>query len=161
DPGLLRTPLDLFRPGDVVPGDRLTCAWTEVVMLKQRGVESVCRLTWHRGADFRRGERLGAGDHVVEWPKPQKPRSIDRGASAARPASPTVRGCRVRVNQPGFRTRALVLATTRLDAEEVTRDDLARLSRARWSAELDLGSLKQTPQVDVLRCKTPELVREG
>jgi hypothetical protein len=37
---------------------------------------------------------------------------------------------------------------------------LAELYRARWNAELDLRSLKQTLQMDVLRCKTPELVRK-
>src|SRR5215204_1919657 len=105
DLGLLRQLLDLFRPGDVVLGDRLMCAWTEMVMLKQRGVDCVCRFTSHRRADFRRGRRLGPGDHVVEWPKPQKPRTIDRAAYAALPASLTVRECRVRVMQPGFRTR--------------------------------------------------------
>src|SRR5205814_7068937 len=41
-----------------------------------------------------------------------------------------------------------------------TKDDLAQLYRARWHAELDLRSLKQTLQMDVLRCKTPELVRK-
>src|SRR4029079_13693206 len=30
----------------------------------------------------------------------------------------------------------------------------------RWNAELDLRSLKQTLQMHVLRCKTPELVRK-
>ena len=160
DLGLLRTLLDLFRPGDVVLGDRLMCAWTEMVMLKQRGVDCVCRFTSHRRADFRRGRRLGPGDHVVEWPKPQKPRTIDRAAYAALPASLTVRECRVRVMQPGFRTRVLIVATTLLDAGAFTKDDLARLYRARWNAELDLRSLKQTLQMDVLRCKTPELVRK-
>src|SRR4029450_12597766 len=37
---------------------------------------------------------------------------------------------------------------------------LAGLYRARWNAELDLRSLKQTLQMDVLRCKRPELVRK-
>lgn len=37
---------------------------------------------------------------------------------------------------------------------------MAQLYRARWNAELDLRSLKQTLQMDVLRCKTPELVRK-
>jgi hypothetical protein len=44
--------------------------------------------------------------------------------------------------------------------DEFTRDELAGLYRARWNAELDLRSLKQTLQMDVLRCKTPELVRK-
>jgi Transposase DDE domain len=160
DLGVLRTLLDLFRPGDVMLADRLMCAWTEMVMLKLRGVDCVCRFNSHRKADFRRGRRLGEGDHVVEWPKPPKPRSIDWAAYAALPASLTVRECRVRVEQPGFRTRVLIVATTLLDAEVFTKDDLARLYRARWSAELDLRSLKQVLQMDVLRCKTPELVRK-
>ena len=58
--------------------DRLMCTWTEMVMLKQRGVDCVCRLTSHRKADFRRGKRLGKDDHIVKWLKPTKPRSIDR-----------------------------------------------------------------------------------
>jgi hypothetical protein len=160
DLGLLRKLLDLFRPGDVMLADRLMCAWTEMVMLKLRGVDCVCRLSSHRTADFRRGRRLGEGDHVVVWPKPPRPRSIDREAYAALPASLTVRECRVRVGQTGFRTRALVVATTLLDVEAFTGDDLAQLYRARWNAELDLRSLKQVLQMDVLRCKTPELVRK-
>ncbi len=71
-----------------------------------------------------------------------------------------IRECRVRVEQPGFRIKTLIVATTLLDADEFTKDDLAQLYRARWNAELDLRSLKQTLQMDVLRCKTPELVRK-
>jgi Transposase DDE domain len=158
--GLLRTLWSIFRPGDVLLADRLMCAWTEMVMLKQRGVDCVCRLTSHRKADFRRGKRLGPGDHVVKWLKPTKPRSIDRAAYNALPDFLLIRECRVRVDQPGFRVKILVIATTLLDASEFTRDDLAQLYRARWNAELDLRSLKQTMQMDVVRCKTPELVRK-
>ena len=71
-----------------------------------------------------------------------------------------VREVRVQVEQPGFRIKTLVIATTLLDANEFTKDDLAQLYRARWNAELDLRSLKQTMQMDILRCKTPELVRK-
>jgi len=158
--GMLRTLMNVFQPGDVMLGDRMMCAWTEMVMLKQRGVDCVCRFKKNRTADFRRGLRLGPGDHIVVWPKPPKPRTIDRKAYAALPDSLTVRECRVRVEQPGFRIHNLVIATTLLDADEFTRDDLAELYRARWHAELDLRSLKQTLQMDMLRCKTPELVRK-
>jgi hypothetical protein len=73
--GLLHQLWGLFRSGDVLVGDRLMCAWTEMVMLKQRGVDCVCRLTSHRTADFRRGTRLGKDDHLVEWRRPAKPRA--------------------------------------------------------------------------------------
>jgi len=156
--GMLRKLWDLFRPGDVLLADRLMCSWTEMVMLKQRGVDSVTRLS-KRHADFRRGTRLGKGDHIVQWPQPTKPRTIDRKTYNLLPEFLTVRETLVRVEQPGFRTRTLVVVTTLLDAE-ITKDDLAQLYRARWNAELDLRSLKQTMQMDILRCKTPELVRK-
>jgi Transposase DDE domain len=158
--GMLRTLWNMFLPGDVMLADRLMCAWTEMVMLKQRSVESVCRLTSHRTADFRRGERLGKNDHIVKWLKPTKPRSIDRETYDALPEFLMIRECRVQVEQRGFRVRTIIIATTLLDANEFTKDDLAQLYRARWNAELDLKSLKQTLQMDVLRCKTPELVRK-
>lgn len=158
--GMLRTLWDLFLPGDVMLADRLMCTWTEMVMLKQRGVDCVCRLTSHRKADFRRGQRLGKDDHVVKWLKPAKPRSIDQETYNTLPEFLMIRECRVQVERPGFRVRTLIVATTLLDADEFTKDDLAQLYRARWNAELDLRSLKQTLQMDVLRCKTPELVRK-
>jgi IS4 transposase len=71
-----------------------------------------------------------------------------------------VRETRVVIQQPGLRSRTMVVVTTLLDAEEVTARDLADLYRARWNAELDLRSLKQTMQMDILRCTTPKLVRK-
>ena len=47
-----------------------------------------------------------------------------------------------------------------LDAEEYTVDDLAQLYRARWNQELDWRSIKDVLHMDMLRCKTPELVRK-
>jgi Transposase DDE domain len=158
--GLLRTLWNLFRAGDVLLADRYLCAWTEMVMLKQRGVDCVCRLNSNRTADFRRGQRLGPDDHLVQWAKPTKPRSIDRETYKALPDFLLVRECRVRVELPGFRVRIFIVVTTLLDTDAISKDDLATLYRARWNAELDLRSLKETLQMDVLRCKTPELVRK-
>ena len=158
--GLLRQLWGLFRDGDVMVADRLMCAWTEMVMLKQRGVDTVCRLTSHRKADFRLGIRLGKDDHIVIWLKPTEECSVDRELYDVLSESLLIRECRVRVVQPGFRTRSLVIATTLLDAVEYSKDDLAELYRARWNIELDLRSIKDVLQMDVLRCKTPELVRK-
>ncbi|MCH8840966.1 MAG: IS4 family transposase [Planctomycetes bacterium] len=139
--GMLRTLWDIFRPGDVLLADRLMCTWTEMVMLKGRGVDCICRFTSHRKADFRRGKRLGKGDHIVTWPKPTKPRSIDRETYHSLSKFLTVRETHVRVEQAGFRTRTIIVVTTLLDADEITKSDLAELYRARWNAELDLRSL--------------------
>ena len=66
----------------------------------------------------------------------------------------------MRIQQPGFRCRSMIVVSTLLDAEAVTAHNLAELDRARWNAELDLRSLKQTMQMDILRCQTPEMVRK-
>jgi len=158
--GMLRKLWDVFRRGDVLVADRLMCAFTEMVMLQQRGVECIFRLTSHRTADFRRGTRLGKDDHIVKWMKPTKPRSIDRKTYDALPEFLMVRECRIRIERPGFRVRCLVIATTLLNADEYTKDDLAFAYRARWNEELDLRSIKITMQMDLLRCKRPELVRK-
>lgn len=157
---LLRQMWSMFQPGSIMLADRLMCAWTELVMLQQRGVDSVCRFTSHRKADFRRGKRLGQDDHLVTWLKPTRPRSTDAQIYDPLPDSLTVRECRVQITQPGFRVRVVVLATTLLDHVAYPPSELAKLYRARWDAELNLRSLKQTLQMDVLRCKTPELVRK-
>jgi hypothetical protein len=158
--GMLRKLWDVLRPGDIMLADRYMCAWHEIFLLRQRGIDSVTRLHHCRQADFRRGQRLGKGDHIVEWHRPQLIRSIDWRTLKALPERITIRETRIQVEQPGFRSRNMIIVTTLLDAEEVTASDLAGLYRARWNAELDLRSLKQTMQMDVVRCKTPELVRK-
>jgi len=157
---LLRRLWDALRPGDVLVGDRLMSGWAGMYLLKERGVDTVSRLSAHRRADFRTGTRLGKDDHLVVWKKPTSIRSLDWKTYRALPDAITVREVRFRVEQAGFRTRSVVVVTTMLDPEQASREDLASLYRARWHNELDLRSIKITLQMDMLRCKTPELVRK-
>jgi hypothetical protein len=156
---LLRQLWDVLAPDDVVLADRLSANWANIQMLQARGVDLVSRLNKaNRTADFRRGRRLGPDDHIVRWAKPTSIRSLDRETYRALPDSITVREARVRVTQPGFRTRSVVVVTTLLDPRQVTKEDLAALYRARWNNELDLRSIKSAMGMRELRCKTPELV---
>lgn len=67
---LFRTIWDVFRSNDVVLTDALHCTSTEILMLKERGVDFVGQLHVMRSANFRREKRLGMKDHIVSWPKP-------------------------------------------------------------------------------------------
>ena len=69
------------------------------------------------------------------------------------------REVRVRVQQKGLRTQSLVVVTTLTDAKEYPSVEIAELYRRRWQAELNLRSLKVVLQMDHLRCKTPQRVR--
>jgi len=158
---LLRTLWGILRPRDVLLTDRLQANWTNILLLQGRGIDFVGRLNKaHRRADFRRGTRLGRDDHLVRWAKPTSIRSVDRPTYNALPDAITVREVRVRVEQPGFRTRSVVVVTTLLDPAQASRAELASLYRARWNNELDLRSIKVVLQMDLLRCKTPDLVRK-
>ena len=158
--GMLHKLWDILCPGDILLADRYMCAWHEIYLLKQRGIDTVTRVHHCRRVDFRCGKRLAKGDHIVEWRRPGRIRSIDWQTLKLLPEQLTIRETRVRIQQPGFRGRSMIVISTLLDAAAVTANDLANLYRARWTAELDLRSLKQTMQMDILRCKTPELVRK-
>jgi hypothetical protein len=149
-----------LEPGDLLLGDRYYGSFWELASVRQAGADLVCRLHQRRRADFRRGRRLGAGDHAAARAKPARPGWMAEADYAALPEALAVREARARVPHPGFRTRSLVVVTTALDPGELARQDLAALYRCRWLAELDLRALKQTLQMDVLRGKTPALVRK-
>lgn len=158
---LLRRLWDVLRTGDVLLADRLIANWTNILLLQERGVEFVSRLNKaNRKPDFRRGKRLGNDDHIVRWFKPTSIRSLDWQTYKLLPEYITVREARIRVEQPGFRTKVVVVVTTLLDPRQTTQEDLATLYRERWNNELDLRSIKSTMQMGDLRCKTPELVRK-
>ena len=53
-----------------------------------------------------------------------------------------------------------VIVTTILDPKQATRKEIAKLYSQRWLVEVDLRSIKETLQMGVLRCKTPEMVRK-
>ena len=146
--------------GDVVLADRYYCSYWEITLLGQRGVDVVMRLHQRRQVDFQHGQRLSREDHVVTWSKPLRPAWMDEITYAGLPDTIEMRELRSQVIQPGFRTRVVLVATTLLDAHAFTKEDLAALYRARWHAELDLRSIKQTLKMDVLRCKTPAMVQK-
>jgi hypothetical protein len=134
---LLRPLWDVLSPGDVLLTDRLSANGANIQMLPVRGVELVTRLNKaNRTADFRRGQRLGPDDHIVRWAKPTSIRSLSRQEYRALPESILVREARVRVTQPGFRTRSIVVVTTLLDPRQTTKEDLGARYRGRWSVEM-------------------------
>lgn len=98
-------------------------------------------------------------DHLVTLARPERPRWMTRQQYEQMPKELTLREVRIRVEQSGFRTKTLVVVTTLTDARKYPRNDIASLYRQRWQVELHLRSLKTILQMDHLRCKTPERIR--
>ena len=156
---LLRQLFGRLDEGDVLLADRYYGSYFMLALLQELGVDFVVRLHQLRTADFRRGRRLGRGDHLVRWQRPVKPDWMDQDTYERMPKSIEVREVKVHVNQPGFRTESLLVVTTLVDAETVTKDDVAELYHQRWLVELDIRAIKCSLGMDVLRCKSPEMVR--
>jgi hypothetical protein len=60
----------------------------------------------------------------------------------------------------GFRSKSITVITTLLDSKLYPRKAIAELYGLRWNAELNLRHIKITLGMDVLRCKSPEMVRK-
>ena len=148
---LLRQLAPRLRPGDVVIADRYFSGYFLLVWLIRQGVDIVVRQHQLRQTDFRRGRHLGTKDHVVAWVRPQRPAWMDKATYAAMPETLVLREARV---------DGLTLVTTLIEADQVSKKDLLALYHARWQIELDLRSIKTVMQMDVLRCKRPEMVKK-
>lgn len=157
---LLRQLFDRLKPGSVVLADRYFCSYFMIALLRARGIDIVTRQHQLRTSDFRRGRRLGPGDHVVVWRRPQRPTWMDRETYDSIPETLEVREVSVQVHERGSRVKNLVVVTSLTDADTYSRDDIAELYHQRWLAELDIRAIKITLGMDVLRCKTPEMVEK-
>ena len=117
-----------------------------------KGVD--CVFTQHamRSSDFRRGKRLGPRDHLIVLQKPkQRPSWMDKKTYEAMPDEITLREVKV---------KGKVLITTLVNAKEVSKKEIGELYEQRWQIEVDLRAIKVVLQMDVLRCKTPEMVNK-
>jgi putative transposase len=152
---LLRRLLAGLSPGSVLLADRYYCTYWLVALARARGVEVVFRMHQRRDYDFRRGQRLGADDHVVVWHRPARPDWMDEATYATIPPTLTVRELRVATATPGCRTSEVVIVTTLTDAVAYPKEEVGDLYHDRWHVEPDIRAIKQALHMDHLRCLTP------
>jgi len=144
---LLAGLLGSLTAGDVLLADRFYCGYAILAVLQAQGVDAVVQQHQRRGVDFRKGKRLGSGDHLVRWDKPKHcPNWLDEANFQALPETLQVR--EVRVGRK-------ILVTTLSDARTYSRESLEALYRDRWQVELDLRNIKSVLKLELLNCRTP------
>jgi hypothetical protein len=147
--------------GDLILGDRLFGAYCDIFGLKDRGVQSVFHHHASRNADFRQGVRLGRWDRLITWSKPRsKPKTISDELWAKVPPTLTLRMVRFRVPTQNGRCKKITLITTLLDPLLWPLKVLADLYARRWKIELYWDDIKTTLQMDMLSCKSPEMIHK-
>jgi IS4 transposase len=159
---LLQRVLDFFGPGDLLLADRLYGNYAEVARLRARGAQVVARVNRARHLDLRKGRRLGKHDRQMVWQCPRHVRRVPGATGAdALPETLTVRVVRVTTEcRRAFRQRQIDIVTTLLDPCAYPAEALGELYRERWLAELSLRSFKTTLGMDVLRCRSPQMIRK-
>ena len=155
---LLRTLLDGFEEGEVAVFDRYFCSYMMLALLQLRGVQVCARLHQCRETDLCRARQLGPDDHLVTWTRPQRPEWMSEETYATIPETLTLRQVEFDVSEQGKRTETITVVTTLLDPEAFPPEDIAQLFGCRWNVELDIRHIKQTLNLDHVRCKSPEMV---
>jgi Transposase DDE domain/Insertion element 4 transposase N-terminal len=149
-----------LKAGCLILADRGFCSYFDVASLFNRGVDSVMRLRNAKTLDLRRGKRLGSGDRLVTWQRPQRTQQQPLMEFDALPLSLNLRQVHFRIQIAGSRTREVVLITTLLDPLEYPAAELALLYLRRWGVELHFREIKTILRLDVLRCMSPEMIHK-
>lgn len=158
---LLQPLLDQFKPGDLAVADRGFSSYVLLALLRLRRVACLFRLHQARAADLRRGQRLGKNDRRVHWHKPkQKPCWLPQSCWKKIPEELTVRVLRFKLCRRGFRPESVTLVTTLLEAQEYPAQAIAELYARRWQIELWFRDIKTSMGMEVLRCKSPQMVHK-
>jgi hypothetical protein len=158
---LARQLYQFLNPLDILLGDRAFCAYADLVAIKKINCDAVFRKHQARKTSMRKGKIVGDCDKLVTWYKPKNcPKGLNKDEFNALPPSITVREIYSCIVIPGFRTERVSLITTLLDKATYPTLDIVGLYGQRWDVELDLKHIKTTLGMDVLRCKTPSMVRK-
>jgi hypothetical protein len=154
---LLRQMYDSLSPGDVVVADALFDNYFLACELRQRGIELVARVQAERVGS--RTVASGPDGDLILWQRPNKAHGMKGEQYCRYPKNLLVRQVSVDARDKDNRAEQFKVVTTILDGS-IGGGQIADLYERRWEGEVDIRSIKATLSMDVLRCKTPEMVEK-
>ena len=154
---LFRRMYDTLNPGDVVLADALFDDYFIACELCNRGVDLVARAQ-HERVGTRTAESRPDGDLIV-WQRPNKPRGMAGEQYRSYPKQLLMREVTVDARDKNNRVKQFKVITTIL-ARSIDGKQIGDLYERRWEGEVDIRSIKCTMQMDILRCKTPDMVHK-
>jgi len=167
--------------GDILIGDDAFSTYAHLALLLRENLHGLFPVHHRRIVDFTKGrphtsegenavpgmprsrwiKSLGKEDQRVEYFKPQqKPLWMSQEDYATLPDSIVVRELRRTVCRPGLGQVTVTIVTTLLDPVAYPAEELLQLRLRRWDVETNIGHLKTTMKMDILRCKSEDGVRK-
>jgi hypothetical protein len=156
---LLRQLFAELRSGDIVVADCYLCTYWIVAACLARGVNIVMKNHHQREDQPSGARRLCQGQRLVVWDRPNRPEWMSEEEYQQQPDTIAIRLVDVQVPQKGFRPAEFTVATTMLDRKVDSGDWIASVYRSRWLVELDIRSIKCSLGMDILRGKSPGMLR--
>lgn len=148
---LLRSIFNCIERDDILLGDRYYPSFFLIADVLAKGADGIFRGQAQRLYNFRKGQFLGKNDHIVEWEKPNKPEWMAQEIYDGYPDQIKVRE---------FKVDGKIYVTTLLHHKKYNKKELAKIYELRWSLETNLKSIKEIMSMDMLSCKTPDMVRK-
>ena len=142
---------DCIEKDDVVLDDRYYPNFFLMADLQEIGADGIFRGQSQRYYDFRTGEKLGKNDHIALWKKPNKPTWMSQEKYNTYPCQIQIRELKVNGN---------IYVMTFLNSKKYPKAELAEIYKRRWEVEINLKSIKAIMNMDMLSCKTPEMVKK-
>jgi hypothetical protein len=151
---LLRVILESLNQHDVLLGDAYYATYFLYCALQKMGVDAVFEQQGSRrlNTDFRTGVKLGKRDHLMTLTRPKKcPIWMTQDEYDQAPERVIVRE---------LFTGGKILVTTLLCPKATTKKAIHDLYKERWNVELDFRNIKTTLGMDILSCRTAEMVQK-
>jgi Transposase DDE domain len=146
-----------LNPGDVVLADALFDDYFIACELCNRQVDIVARAQYKRA-----GSRIAQSkpdDDIIAWQRPNKPRGMSGEQYRSYPKQLLMRQVTVDARDKNNRAKQFKVVTTIL-GQSIDGKQIGDLYERRWEGEVDIRSIKATMQMDILRCKTPDMVHK-
>ena len=148
---LFRTLNSLFETGDIILGDAFFPSYILMAEMLEKGVDILMEQMGarRRTVDFGLGTSLGARDHLIQYRKPRQPDWIDKKRYEAIPDTIIVRE---------FKAKGKIFVTTLTDSKLYSKQSMTALYKRRWEIETNIGQIKTILGMNILSCKTPEMI---
>lgn len=143
---LLREVLSGVEQGDIILCDRHFDSYFSLALFLRNGADAVIRMKSTRSEfSSKKNGRivLKRPSNIPKWMNQEQFRSF--------PKTLTLRVV--------WKNNLAVL-TTLLDSTKYTDRKILSLYQSRWNVEVDLRSIKTVMQMDILRCRTPQMIRK-
>jgi len=154
---LFRRMYDTLKPGDVVLADALFDDYFIACELCDRGVDLVAHAQYERTGSWAVESRPDG--EILVWQRPNKPRGMAGEQYRSYPKQLLMRQVTVDARDKNNRAQQFKVVSTIL-TPSIDGKQIGALYEHRWEGEVDIRSIKCTMQMDILRCKTPDMVHK-